>query len=201
MKNRTIGKLLAVVALSFLVLMGHADASVIISVPSVSGTPGSSGTFDVILQNTGPNSINIGAFAFGIGTTNAGITFSSATTATVLSYIFLGDSLFGPEIATATGTSLVASDIPASVSFVTIASGGSVGLGHISYSIASDASFGAFSITFNGPFTSLDDGTGTAVPFTTADGDITVTPEPGGMGLIGGLALAAFGLIKRKIRA
>jgi hypothetical protein len=61
--------------------------------------------------------------------------------------IFSGDSLFGPIIDTTTGMSLIASDNPGIASSFPIASGATVGLGHVSYSIGNTATAGPFAIT------------------------------------------------------
>src|SRR5450631_1810049 len=91
--------LLSVLVLALLSLAAPARADIILSVQSVAGAPGSSGNFDVLLTNTGPSIQNIAGFAFELSTADTNITFTDVTTSTTTaSYIFAGDSLFGPDI-------------------------------------------------------------------------------------------------------
>jgi hypothetical protein len=68
-----------------------AHASVIISVTSVSAEAGESGSFDVIISNTGATQ-NIAAFSLGLSVASNGVTFTGGNEATVNTYIFNGDS-------------------------------------------------------------------------------------------------------------
>ena len=172
----------------------RADAGLIVLSPTFSAVTGSSGTFDITLMNTGGSSVSIGGFSFGISTTNPGITFGSATDATSATYIFAGDSLFGPDITISSGTSLRASDNPAIATSFPVAAGATVGLGHVSYSISNAATPGPFLLTLSPLATSLADALGHGVAIDTmSSGTINVTssattPEPGSM------ILACFGV-------
>lgn len=182
----------------------RAEAALIVMSPTFSAAVGSSGTFDIVLTNTGAGSVSIGGFSFGISTTNSGITFTSATIATAATYIFIGDSLFGPDITITSGASLIASDNPFIATSFPVAGGATVGLGHVSYSIANGATTGPFQLTFSPLATSLADGLGNAVAIgTLSSGTINLTssaatPEPGTIGL-GGIGLACLIAIKRRV--
>lgn len=210
MENQKSRKTLALAGVAVLLLLGTvpAQAALILQAPAITGAVGSTGTFDIVLQNTGVVSIPIGGFSFGISTTNPGITFTSATISTVAPYVFGVDSLFGPEIATTTGASLVASDSPLSVLAVAVASGATVGLGHVTYSIAGDAATGLFAITFSPAATSLADGFGAGIPvdvLTSGTLDVTAVvtavPEPASLGLTGGPLLLAVLALRKRARA
>ena len=204
MRTQSIKKTLAlaagVIGLAILTT-GQAEAALIVSAPSLTALTGSSGTFDILLQNTGPSAVSIGGFSFGISTTNPGITFSVANISTGTVYIFNGNSLFGPDIRISSGTSLTASDSANSPISVNVLANSFVGLGHVSYSITGGAATGLFAITFSGPATSLSTAFGTNIPITTlSNGSINViaTPEPATLGLVGGLVLVA-GLFRKRL--
>lgn len=158
----------------------------ILSLESVTGAPGSSGDFDVLLTNTGSSAQNIAGFAFELSTTDSNITFTDVTTSTTAPYIFPGDSLFGPDIITsAPGLIVDASDFSASGNGTDVGAGQTYGLGNVSFSIDPGAVSGDIAtIDFDAyPLTSLSDSFGSNVDFTTASGTITVqtssaVPEP-----------------------
>jgi hypothetical protein len=160
-----------------------AQGDLIISAQAVTVAAGSTGdSLDVTLQNTGPSAVTIGGFFFEIIATSSAIDFTSATT-NVASYIFSGDSLFGPTISTKTGQLLDASDLSLSGSGTTVASNSTVGLGHVFFDASSSAS-GSIAVSFTPfPATSLFDEFGNNVSITTLkDGTIsipgTATPAP-----------------------
>ena len=181
----------------------RAEASLIFLAPAIDALPGSTGTFDILLENTGPSSVAIGGFEFGISTTNSSILFTDATINTVSApYIFGIDSLFGPDIALTTGTSLTADDNPASVGSYDVAAGETVGLGNVSYSISSASPYGQFAITFSpSPTSVLADAAGANIPITTlSNGSFEVTPEPSSILLMLGGLLAGLSLRKTSAR-
>ncbi|MBS1873853.1 MAG: PEP-CTERM sorting domain-containing protein [Acidobacteria bacterium] len=179
------------------------EASLIVSAPVFTAAPGASGTFEVTLENTGPATIEIGGFAFEIGTSSSAIMLTGASTLTSGAYIFAGNTLFGPDIAISTGQSLIASDNPANFVAASIASGATYSLGLISYTISNNASIGPWALTFATPATSLADARGGAAAidaFSSGQltiGEATAVPEPGMGGLLGG-AFTILWLAKRR---
>src|ERR1017187_3817383 len=100
-------------ALTFgLFLSVAARGAIIVSVQPVTAAAGGSGAFDVSLTNTGPSTIIVGAFTFGISINNQAISFTDANISTLLDgYIFAGHSLFGPDLTgPISGQSLLVSD-------------------------------------------------------------------------------------------
>jgi len=161
---------------------------IVLSIESVTGAPGSTGTFDVLLENTGGGSQNIAAFNFVLTTTNTDIVFNDVTTSTTTATYIFSSSFFGPDIVTPPtgGQTIEAGDVDATLLGTDVADGAIYGLGSVSYSIAPGAvndetaeiDFAAY------PDTSLSDSGGNNVPFTTESGTITVqtssstVPEP-----------------------
>ena len=85
------------IALSFLAVL-PARANVILTIQSVAANQNTTGTLDLTLMNTGP-SISINSFLFAIQTADTDISFTDATINTTLApYIFVGNSLFGPDL-------------------------------------------------------------------------------------------------------
>ena len=180
--------LLAMAMAVFMMNSSSAWASVIVSVQSVTVAPGSSGdAFDILLTNSGPSSINVGAFSFGISTAYSLIDFTDANTSTAVPYILTGDSLFGPDLTGAvSGQSLITSDVALQpLSGATLVSGTTVGLAHILFSVGANASPGSYAVDLTPfPATSLSDFSGNAINIDTLSaGQITITgassvPEP-----------------------
>jgi len=113
------------------------DAGTIFAVESTMAAPGSTGNgLDVLLETT--STLNIGGFAVEVTTTDPDITFTGATTGTAATYIFSGNSLFGPDIGTTTpptqtfDASDLATATPTDIS-------GTVGLAHFTFDVANDA--------------------------------------------------------------
>jgi len=174
----------AVFAIAVLLLSAPAKGDIALSIESVTGAPGSSGAFDVLLTNTGASSQNIAAFNFELTTANPDITFTDVTTATIAAYLFPA-SLFGPNITTiASGQTVEAGDADALFNGTDVGPGATFGLGSVSYSIAGGAPNGEVAqINFSAyPATSLADSSGNNVDFTPGSGTITVqtsaVPEP-----------------------
>jgi len=172
-----------------------AEASLIITVGNVfSNSPSSSNTLEIDLTNTGPAPVLVGGFSFGIEVTDPHITFTSATIATALPYIFAGNSLFGPTISTLVGQTLEASDLWSGAGGATIAAGATVGLGDVSFDVSARDLPGLVIVMLSSfPFTSLSDPAGGNINVDTlAAGSITIetsaVPEPSA------LMLALFGL-------
>lgn len=198
----------ALAALCLGLLLGQvaqpARADVVLNIQSATAAPGSTGnSLDITLQNTGPSSIDVGAFSFEISTPSSTINLTSATTSTVLAtYIFSiggNHSFFGPTISTLTGQTLDASDAynPFGTGQV-VASGATVGLGHITFDVGSSTTPGNYLVSFTAaPSTSLSDPAGNPITITTLNtGTINVTsavPEPSPPVLACVAAAAAFG--------
>jgi hypothetical protein len=191
--------LLAGMALSLLApASGH--ASLILSVQSATAAAGSSGnSFDVQLSNSGPSTVTIAGFSFGILTANINISFRDANISTSSPYIFGSNSLFGPDLTGPTsGQSLSTSDVFAIPLAGTILGAGTTfGVGHILFDVSPGATAGTSAVTLAGfPVSSLSDPAGNNVVIETlSPGQITITgtgvPEPStlatvfaGMGLI-----------------
>lgn len=207
-------KLLTRIALTLLVAATaahHASASIVLSTEPVTATPGSSGSFDVLLTNEGPDAQNIAGFNFSITTGDANITFTDVTTATTTAPYIFSTSLFGPDIVTTTsGQNVVAGDLDGSASGAgtDVAAGQTFGLGLVSFTVDGAATPSEVAtLTFDPyPATSLSDSDANNVDFTTQDGSITIvsnviaTPEPGQFlpVALGLAALLAFRLRKRQ---
>jgi hypothetical protein len=181
--------------LLFFALAGLFPASIhagtIFAVEGASAAPGSTGNgLDVVLEAT--SALNIDAFAVEVTTTDPGITFTGATTGTAATYIFSGNSVFGPDIGTTTPPSQTfdASDLAMTPSTTMP---GTVGLAHFTFDVANDATGGPFTISLTALGNSLSDPNGNNVPITALDdGTITIAsvPEPAVLDL-SALALAA----------
>ena len=184
-----------------------AQASLVITVQSVIVAPGSTNdALDVSLMNTGPASATIGGFSFDISTANPGVIFDSAIFSTTVGpYIFAGmsfDQDFGFPLATATGTSLQASDLSDGTG-ATVAAGSTVGLGHVIFHVAASTVSGPIPVNLIAfPASSLSDPNGANLTFTGNGGTITVAsvatvPEPATFGMLGG-ALVWIGMKHRR---
>ena len=154
----------------------------------VGAAPGDSGSFDVLLTAlNGP--LSVGAFTAEPMLNAPGVTFTAAGFNTGTPYIFL-DSFDQDNGLTLTdeaddpfpNTDLIASDSDnQSGSAITLASGSTVGIAHITYQFdAADTPGSVYAVSFNPGGTSLSDGTGTvSYPFTTTPGALTVgSPNP-----------------------
>jgi hypothetical protein len=180
-----------------------ARADLLLTAESVYAHPGDvNDVFNVYLTNVGAAPVDVEGFNFEINTTSTDITFEQATTGTTLfSYIFAGNSLFGPVISTsAPGQTLDASDNAATPnSFTAINPGASFGLGLVSFNVAPGAPNQVAPVTFNmnSAFTSVSDQFGNLLPLQFASGNISV-PEPA-TGLLLIVPLAAL-IARRKLR-
>jgi hypothetical protein len=189
----------------FVVCVLPARASVLFSAGSGTVLPGSVGnSIEVDITNTGTSGVQLGGFVFEITTTNPDVTFTDATDATATSsYIFTGNSLFGPDIAlSGSGQTFDAADNAATPSsFTTLDPGETLGLGLVFFDVSPSAGTETVIMSFNLSDSSLADGSGNTVSIDGSQaGTITVaTPEPSeAFGL-----LAAFGVLalrKRKAR-
>src|SRR5579863_4015823 len=133
----------AIVAIAVLLLSVPAKGDIVLSVESVSGAPGSTGDFDVLLTNTGSSAQNIAAFNFELTTPNTDISFTDVTTNTTTATYIFPSSIFGPDITTiAAGQTVEAGDVDATFDGTDVAPGATYGIGNVSYSINPGASNG-----------------------------------------------------------
>src|SRR5277367_3318367 len=197
----------AILAIAPLLLTIPAKGDIVLSIESVSGAPGSTGTFDVLLTNTGPSSQNILAFNFELTTADTNITFTDVTTSTTTAPYIFPNSLFGPDITlSAAAQSAEASDVEGTFNGTDVASGATYGLGSVSFSIDPGATNGEIAeIDISAfPDTSLSDNNFNNVDFTTTSGTITVqtsstaVPEPSTALPVAGAALLGASLLRRR---
>lgn len=186
------GRNLSIAVAGLMLLVARpARADIIVSVQSVSATTGTSGnTLEVDVENTGAP-VDIAAFSFEISVdANSGVTFTGADDNTSLAtYIFAGNSFFGPDINTTTGTALDASDFAITGS-TTLGTDETLGLGRVFFDVAASAALGPVSVSLTDyPFTSLSDPDLNNVPINTLNnGTITISagsivPEPSALSL------------------
>jgi hypothetical protein len=206
--ERTFRFLILATFAAVLLCPAPARATAILSIQSViASSPSAGNEFDVMLTNTGPSSITLGAFLFELTTTDANITFTSVTTATILfAYVFSGHSLFGPTISTSgPGQTIDASDFfDTPNGGAVIGSGISVGLGHVFFDIAGGDTPGPKTVDFTAfPATALSDNLGNNITFNSSPGTITVlssaVPEPSTM-MLALLGFPALLLARKRLR-
>jgi hypothetical protein len=166
-----------------------ANATLLISFQAPTATAGSTGnSFDITLLNNSPSPLSVAAFTLQISTSNPNVGFTGATSSTTAApYIFGAASLFGPNIATSVGQTLVASDIYLGIGGVLLPGGGLVGLGHVFFDVAPGAANGIAPVTFDPIGTSLADDNGTLIAIGALQpGQIIIAavPEPGSAILI-----------------
>jgi hypothetical protein len=176
------------IAAAILLAASPATAGAIFNIGSATALPGDTGhTFDILLSNTGPSPIVVSSFNFEITVASVAITFTDATTGTLAApYIFSGQSLFGPNLATTgPGQLLDASDLfDTPASGATVGAGVTVGLGHVFFNVSNTAS-GSYTLSFNAnsAATSLSDPDGNPMTIDQFNnGTITIdsanVPEP-----------------------
>lgn len=187
-------------ALLILHAAAAARAGLVIEVANnVTATPGSTGSFDVLLidndSSQGPT-YHVAGDSFRLALTGiAGVQFTSATIATTTPYIYVtsGTTVAPPSplsFDTFPNTSFTASDAEfASPLYRAVGPGSTFGLAHVTYTVAAGAS-GVGSLSFQdvGGATSLSDELGNALAFTTRGGTFTVNagavPEPSSISLV-----------------
>jgi hypothetical protein len=181
--------LLVILAMSLGPAVSCRAAGLVIQAPDLTVTPGSSGSFDVLLLNTNA----AGGASYGVSSDSleltlagpAGIAFTNVTINTIVPYIYAvsattlpgSDPLnFGITFPT---TSFTVSDSDGgSPFFQTVNPGDSFGLANVSYTV-SPTFLGTDTISSLGIGTSLSDIDGNSIPFASMDGSIsTVIPEP-----------------------
>jgi hypothetical protein len=176
-----------------------ASGGVILEIGSVFASPGSTGTIEVDVQNTGGSSILVGGFNFLIlGDTD--IDFTGAGFLTSAPYIFAGDSSDQANsfsLNTSMGSSLFASDESNSGNGDILGAGQTEGLALVTFTVSSTAAQGPGPISLASDLadTNLSDPLGNNIPITWDSfegGTIDVTPEPSGAAM---LVAALIGLL------
>lgn len=177
-----------------------AHAGVIFAVDFVAAPIGSTGNaLEITMQNTGPSPLTVGAFAFQIFTSSTDITFTSTTIdSTPATYIFSGDSLFGPTISLLSpGQSMDGSDVAFSGS-ANVGAGAIVGLGHVLFDVAASGTFGPVAVTLVKGSSNLSDENENLIPVDTLiDGQISMVPEPASAVLLACAVLGVFAVRSR----
>ncbi len=183
-----------VLALSLILAWGAcgatmARADLVFGIADAIGNPGSSTNgFDVTLTNTGSSDVAIAGFSFEVTTTSSDVSFSDVNVSTQSApYIFVGNSLFGPDITnSAVGdTSISAADnVNTPSSSATLASGATLDLGHVVFALNSNASSIPIPISF-----SNDANTGVNDPSGTSFSNLSI-PAPGAITIpVGGVVV------------
>jgi len=182
-----------------------APAALVILAENSAAGVGGSGSFDVVLDDTG-GSYQIGGFSIE-PTVPAGsdVEFTAATTNTTEPYIF-GTYQSAPSpftFNTFPNTDLVASDADfTSPYYATITPGEVVGLGSITYNVASGSTAGSIVVSLADAGTSLSDLNGDPVAFTAGTGTITTSvPEPGSMVIFAAALMPLLSRRRRKVAA
>jgi hypothetical protein len=170
----------------------RADLSV--TVQSSSAPVGGVGSFDVDLGNIGGmTSYNVSGFSVELSVSaGSGVSFTDANVSTTTApYIF--GTLQTPPLVSMTfpfpNTDFIASDSSATAPFfTTLMPGETFGLEHVSYSVAPGAALGPVTVSLVGlgTTTQILDLNGNLLPFTPANGTITITtavPEPSSLRL------------------
>ncbi len=185
-------------------------AAFLIESPNVSSAPGLTGSFDILLVNTGPTALNVAGDSVEIALTGvSGGSFTAATISTTAApYLYTKSGTLGPPASPLSfslfpNTTFLASDSEfGSLGSRVIAPGDTYGLVHVSFAISSSAtaSVGTLSFLDLGTGTSLADTVGNSIAFTTRTGTFTIVasaavPEPKSVVMlwIGGVGLALVG--------
>ncbi len=180
-------------------------AGLVIEAPNLTATPGSSGSFDLLLMNTnttGPG-YQVAADQFVLSLSGPlGISFTSVSIVTdpvTAPYIFVtpGNPMLSGD--TFPNSSFSAFDIElASPGYQTVDLGKTFGLAHVSYTVSSSTPIGIDTITIAPPPTSvLSDPFGNPISFGISNGTIAVgvaIPEPWALTQAGTAVLVGLGL-------
>jgi hypothetical protein len=180
-----------------------AAIQVTIEPPTFAVEGGSPDDFDVALTNTGTSSVTIGAFAFELSVSSSYLTLTQATTATSMPYIFAGSSALGPVISLSSpSNTLKASDLTTVLAGVSIASGATVGLGHVFFDLSPGAPFATVPVTFVASATNLSDPSNVGIPIDVlGSGTIEIVPEPSMFAIFSiGIGLVGIFQVHRKMR-
>jgi hypothetical protein len=160
-------------------------ADLIVEVPQVQVAPGTNGSFDVLLTNSGPSGVDVAAFNVELSLAGPpGVQFTGATIGTATPYIFQVSSTSVPgglplSLDTFPNTQFTASDAEFSLAgFDTIAPGETVGLAHVLFSVDANALAGSGAINVVPSGTLITDVNENGITPAALNGTFTVVPEP-----------------------
>jgi hypothetical protein len=204
-------------ALVAMMTIGHIApcraAGLVIEAPNLTATPGSTGSFDLLLANTNPaggTSYDVAADSFGLALAGPlSVTFTGVSINTVAApyiYVTSGTTQGAGPLSTDAfpNTQFTGSDSEfAAPGFRTVNPGDVFGLAHVSYMVSPITASGRDSIVISsGAATSLSDINGLAIPFTISNGSITVAvvPEPPSLvlGLVATTVLLGVGWLRHR---
>jgi hypothetical protein len=189
------GRILGVLVTALLLLAAstaRAAAMITIVIPDVIAAPGSTGSFDVTLQNpsTSTQDVTVGGFNIDIRLADTSrVMFTGIDAMTTVPYIFTSSGSFGfLGSVLGGGIEVTGNDLASPpANGVTITPGQTLGLAHVSYLVAADAAPGVVSVPLVdlGSGTTLADQNGGSIDFGTINGTITIpgaaVPEPGSL--------------------
>jgi hypothetical protein len=165
-------------------------AGLLIEAPKLTATPGSSGSFDLLLVNTNPAggaSYNVAADSFGLALSGPlNVTFTNVTINTSATYIYVTSGTTVPggmplSLDSFPNTQFTGSDFEtASPLYRTVTPGESFGLAHVSFAVSSTTPNGTERISLVSSATSLSDNNGKTIGVSLAGGSLRVgaVPEP-----------------------
>lgn len=210
--------LFRVIAVALAAIVGGAvpcsAGGLVIEAPNLTATPGSSGSFDLLLVNTnltGGTSYDVSGDQFVLSLSGPlGITFTGVSIATdpvAAPYIFVSSGTTqpgGPPLSTDTfpNTTFTGADAEfASPYYRTVNPGQTFGLAHVSYAVSSTTPKGTDTITIEpSPLSLLTMVDGTPIPFGITNGSITI-PEPWALTQASTAILVGLGLVwRRRVR-
>ena len=163
-----------------------AQANLVISPGSPITSAGGTGSFDILLLDTG-GTYQVGSFTVEASVAaDSGVHFTSVTTETAFPYIFGTQQSNAFSSSTFPNTDFTASDTDLSApDYTTVALGTFDALAHVTFAVDPGTSAGVINIYINPQGSSLSDSDGNAIPYTTGSGTITVTtPEPASFGVL-----------------
>ena len=209
--------LFRVIAVALAAIVGGAvpcsAGGLVIEAPNLTATPGSSGSFDLLLVNTnltGGASYDVSSDQFVLSVSGPlGITFTGVSIATdpvAAPYIFVSSGTTqpgGPPLSADTfpNTTFTGADTEFALpGFRIVNPGETFGLAHISYTESSFSPGGTDTITI-APFPDslLTDLAGNPIPFGITNGSITI-PEPWALTQASTAILVGLGLVWRRRR-
>ena len=189
-------------------------AGLVIEAPTLTATPGSTGSFDLLLTNTNPTggmSYQVSSDQFMLSLSGPlGITFTGVTIDTVAApyiYVMPFTTVSGTPLSTDTfpNTQFTGADLEfATPAYRTVDPGDTFGLAHVSYAVSSSTPNGIDTISiapYPGSF--LTDEMGNSLPFGVANGLIAVgvvVPEPWALTQAATAVLIGAGLAWRRRR-